>query len=240
MASFNLDMEKYIDKINLATNTRPMSPIKKKRPKSKKLAALLKLKDTIKMLLDADEIISFADMSEKNNLTVYEKKTLMDKLGDFVHQSKSVKVGVDIEKENSKNVIPEEQVFKGTQESQEEFTSRFSNPKQVVKIEEVGHGPMNSVMNIISKADKKIHERDIPKRRVERVMRKSSIRDENYYLRDQGLSEKQEFREDLREIIRIMYKIIKNVPPEALKNFRESEDYSQFVKILDNYDLIKK
>ena len=48
-----------------------------------------------------------------------------------------------------------------------------------------------------------------------------------------------ELNEDIKDIIKILTNWIKQLPPEKLKSFKESEDFERYKEILKRYNLIK-
>ncbi|MEM4282367.1 MAG: hypothetical protein QXU88_02485 [Candidatus Woesearchaeota archaeon] len=45
--------------------------------------------------------------------------------------------------------------------------------------------------------------------------------------------------QDIKELARICFSVVKKLPPEELKGFKESEDFAKFKEILKRHNLIK-
>ncbi len=49
-----------------------------------------------------------------------------------------------------------------------------------------------------------------------------------------------ELNEDVKDVIKTLTKWIKELPPEKIKQFKESDDFKKYKEVLSNYNLIKK
>ena len=215
MSSFNIEMDKYLEKRS-ASKASSDSFIDKKKIKKRNYQKsyknnsknyIEKFKTIFTILFNADEVI---DPSYVNN---------NDFSGDVVSYKKWTLKNLFSKKENNRN----------------------SNVSDDVKIEYDNESVPVEKVNEILKSSKK---NDI----VNASSESASISNDGYEtIKTVDNTENfdnnksyNEFRNDLRDIIQISYKIMKNVPEESIKEFRKSSDYSKYVSILDKYNLIRK
>ncbi len=251
-SSFNFDMDRYLEKRlgsveSKRTNSSSSQSSRKKKQKGA-IATLTKLKNVVKSLLDADEVLNIETYDEDNNVSIYHKKSFVDKLSDLVEKSK---------RKSSKNndkieIVDEEQQPSSAVSNENDTVSKKPEflTKETIKeeIEEHKQKQASSDRRPNESESTYSSSRDFFTPSSSGNNSSASMGTSQEYKQDFvnssrstsfSLDARSEFRNDLREIVKINYRVIKQLPPETIKAFRESADFKQFVAILDKYDLIK-
>ena len=239
MSSFNIDMDRYLERRSLGRELdRPRKKslkIRNSTNNSSDRAILNRFKEAIKVLLDADEVINLESIKDLSDSSVYDRKSFRERLSELV-KSKSYRKNSSNEsksKQNGDMYFIEDTESKNTNSNTmnqgKKFTSKYDDSNNI---------PIEEVNRVISSSTK---ERDNFQNNNFQAKTSSfeTIRPGDETLKGPNASFG-EFRDDLREVIRITYRIMRNVPSESIKEFRASSDYKKYVDILDKYDLLKK
>lgn len=223
LSSFNLDMDKYLDKRSGMQDV-SVAP-SRKNPKKK--GKLHKFRAAMKAMLDVDQVINVDSMNHHQS-TVFEKRTWKDKVIDLLRGSDSV--NVDVSKEQSQE---EPKITPLKDDLSTEYDISTEEKKAVKKEKHKSHG----VFDMFSRSDAKPHFKGdhVPMEQVKQVLQESGVETSQT-----SLAARDEFRSDLREFIKITYKLIKKLPPETLRIFKESDEFKKYVGILDKYNLLRK
>ncbi len=244
-----MDMDRYLERRSLyEDDPEPNAPKSSRRKKKKartktesdsgKKSYLSGLASAIRAALDVDEVIDLDEVDEKK-MSVFELTTFKDRLSKILRRDK-LKDDLEITQESA---------------SVDEESLPDSEPPEKGYLEKSGEDMRRRAIgedksSVYGKADR------IPKEEVDRVIRASGNSsqqaiDDMEVMKNPEHSEKpedtedsgerfEEFRSDLREVINITYKIMKKVPPETIKNFKNSEDFKRYVDILEKYNLLRK
>ncbi len=241
MSSFNMEMDRYLEKRSFSGKSHGMSASPSKKDK-KKNTRFSKIRDAVKIIFDVDEVINLNNIKDTHRVSYFEKKSFKSKLMDYFKTQKE-KNGTSIEIENTSSDDSDATISKSeispskSKMENDKFVSSRSfitdkknvNPvsaKDTIPLDEVNRVLKNSSFdNVENKAD------DLE---LQKLSQKSESLDPN------SVSGFDEFRDDLRDVIKITYRIMKSVPPEAIKEFRNSKDFKDYVEILNKYKLLKK
>lgn len=194
-----------------------------------RLKALRALRTAIQTFLDADEVINVNELNDRSS-TIFHKKTFREKLSEFLKNTKSIKV-------KAEDAEATDYADDGTQGDLEQEAP--AQAPQVADADISGYEDLRKgrarkgLSNLLPGVDHPSRER-VPMEEVARVIEESAVETPRTEV------VREEFRNDLRDVILITYRLIKKVPPEALKEFRESPDYRKYVAILDKYDLVRR
>ncbi|MFP4117853.1 MAG: hypothetical protein ACLFTR_02925 [Candidatus Woesearchaeota archaeon] len=234
-----MEMDRYLEKRSIldADSMSTSSPKKKRKKKSpernkkdsvKSGNPLSGIVGALRSALDVDEVIDLDEVDEQK-MSVFELTTFKDRLSrllkprnvkDGVHVSEEEPVDEEAEKNDSLEEAPSYM-----DKSAEDMRRRaLDGAADSSSGSDEDYVPQEKVREILKKADHDVSE-SVQTDDVDDVDEK-----------DQW----EEFRNDLRDVITITYKIMKKVPPETIKNFKKSDDFKKYVGILDKYDLIRK
>ncbi len=247
-------MDKYLESRASLEETgssgRSQRRLKKKSKRDEKERR--SLKEILKSFLDVDEVIDKGESADDEEL--YDAKTLKEKLADAIRKKKESEGNLSDDK--SDYVDPE--AIKSDLSKNGVDVGKKSSPvnNDDVKIEEVQEYDDSSSttttadvfddnldkgyddtsdQSFYSQSAKDMRKRALqsssPKNKSERNLGSESERHDSAW---------KEYRSDLREVVTITYKIMKKVPPEAIREFKESDDFKRYVKILEKYELLRK
>ena len=242
MSSFNMEMDKYLERRSFSEKI-PISTVGSSKKDKKKKRGLSKIREAIKVIFDADEIINLNSINDTHRVSYFDKKSFKSKLLDYFKK----------EKENAENSIK----IETTSENSSNSTDKKTNQTKSSIVNETFLG--NSMFDKNQKNENLVDSDTIPIEEVNKVLKNSQKSNEVRKRSDLGnekslplddvnsfdnVNDKKigfdDFRDDLREVIKITYKIMKRVPPEAIREFRNSKDFKDYVEILDKYKLLKK
>jgi hypothetical protein len=206
-------MDRYLEKRSSMSDI-GISPPNKEKKKGK----FSRFRAAMKAMLDVDQILDINNVDHKQS-TVFQKRTWKDKVIDELKGSDSVNVDVDVSTDE-----PEARITPIEESKEEEKRSRRERRKP-------------GIFEVFSRHDPKPRKGDhIPVDQVNQVLEESGIENP----KRPSVVAHDEFRTDLREFIKITYKLIKKLPPETLRTFKESQEFKHYVDILDKYNLLRK
>ncbi|MFP4656773.1 MAG: hypothetical protein ACLFNK_04310 [Candidatus Woesearchaeota archaeon] len=235
-----MEMDRYLEKRSIlgADSMSTPSPKKKRKKKSSERSKKDSVKSgnplsgivgALRSALDVDEVIDLDEVDEQK-MSVFELTTFKDRLSrllkprniqDGVHVSEEEPVGEGSEKNDSTDEAPASYMDKSAEDMRRRALDGAADSSSGPNGDYV---PQEKVREILKKTD-----HDVPE----------SVQTDDVDDADEK-DQWEEFRNDLRDVITITYKIMKKVPPETIKNFKKSDDFKKYVGILDKYDLIRK
>ena len=249
MSSFNMEMDRYLERRSFSDKT-PMSTTGSSKKDKKKKNRLSKIRDAIKVIFDADEVINLNNINDTHKVSYFDKKSFKSKLLDYFKKEKEENNDeIKIEESSSKNLNhstkKEADNEKNSSVVNETFlgNSMFNNENQKKgDIPDSDTIPIEEVNKVLQNSQKDNDDKTNSEFEASKSFQMNNI-DSSSNASDSSSDKKikfDEFRDDLREVIKITYKIMKRVPPEAIREFRNSKDFKDYVEILDKYELLKK
>ena len=143
-----------------------------------------------------------------------------------------------------------------TKKPEEDMIVGFNYDKEREEAEELEEGyeeleDLEGEMKEIERLEEEYEDLDEMEEDVEELEEQIDRKKENIFKRMFGMfkfepkeeidefEEEFELNEDIKDIIKILTNWIKQLPPEKLKSFKESEDFERYKEILKRYNLIK-
>ncbi len=235
-----MEMDRYLERRSVmseapASVRKPDKRRKKKEEKEGSGISLSRFSNMFKSLLDVDAVIDLDDV-DSNKLSVFELSSFKDRLSrKFRKKKQDADMEIHQEEPDNSDAEDEEDELSYMEKSGLDMRERAMERKSMPKKPHSAYGDR------------------VPKEDVKRVLNESGLSstssypdeddEESGFGEDSGEHARKQwnnFRDDLREVINITYKIMKKVPPETIRNFKASDDFKRYVAILDKYELLRK